>query len=252
MQLSLGACAMYFKVVDKNLQHSGFTLKLDTKNDLGEPFNPEEKYVSRGLYFSDLKHITRFSDYGQYVIEIEVPDTDSKGDPVLMEKYPYWAEWRASCIIPKSPVYTWEEFVEKYNVLENIDEASLLGCLNWIKKNTHKQCTTDAMDCAAQMGHLDVVRYLHENRTEGCTIQAMDLAAENGHLDVVKWLHENRSEGCTTWAIDHAAQRGNLDVIKWLHENRTEGFTNHAINGATDFGHLDVVEYLRKNQVRVC
>ncbi len=72
---------------------------------------------------------------------------------------------------------------------------------------TDKGCTTDAMDWAAEYGHLDVVRYLHEKRQEGCTTDAMDWAAGNGHLDVIKWLHENRHEGCTTKAMNWASRK---------------------------------------------
>ncbi|KAG6954189.1 hypothetical protein JG688_00012480 [Phytophthora aleatoria] len=52
---------------------------------------------------------------------------------------------------------------------------------------------------------------------------AMDLAAEMGHLKVVKWLHENRTKGCTVAAMTYAAERGNLEVVQWLRKNRDEG-----------------------------
>ena len=47
------------------------------------------------------------------------------------------------------------------------------------------------MDCVAERGHLEIVKWLHFNRTEGCTTKAMDCAAEKGHLEVVKCLKEN-------------------------------------------------------------
>ncbi|KAI8924260.1 hypothetical protein BC831DRAFT_466468, partial [Entophlyctis helioformis] len=42
------------------------------------------------------------------------------------------------------------------------------------------------------------------NRTEGCTTDAIDKAAENGHLHVVQWLLANRTEGFTAKAIINA------------------------------------------------
>ena len=32
--------------------------------------------------------------------------------------------------------------------------------------------------------------------------EAMDRAAENGHIEIVKWLHINRKEGCTKNVMD--------------------------------------------------
>ena len=42
---------------------------------------------------------------------------------------------------------------------------------------------------------------------EGCTTNAMDWAAEYGHLEVFKWLYANRKEGCTKNGIIGAAKK---------------------------------------------
>src|SRR3546814_6721985 len=88
------------------------------------------------------------------------------------------------------------------------------------------------MDCAAQNGHLDVLRWLDAHRYEGCTSWAMDHAAENGHLDVIEWLHNARNRGskCTFHAMDYAAKNGHLEIVEFLHEHRTEGCTAQAMN----------------------
>ncbi|KAJ3319096.1 hypothetical protein HDU76_000652 [Blyttiomyces sp. JEL0837] len=126
-----------------------------------------------------------------------------------------------------------------------------------VLKELHHWCNcpgifTNAMDRAAELGKLDIVKWLHENRTEGCTTDAMDLAASNGYLNVVKYLHENRNEGCTTAAMDSAAGKGFLDVVKWLHENRTEGCTTRAMDDAAELGCLPVVKYLQRNRSEGC
>jgi Ankyrin repeats (many copies) len=48
------------------------------------------------------------------------------------------------------------------------------------------------------------VTFLHDNRREGCTVDAMNYAANNGHLDVVRFLHDNCKEGCTVEAMSYA------------------------------------------------
>lgn len=113
-------------------------------------------------------------------------------------------------------------------------------------------CCEEAMDSAAEFGHLAVVQWLHEHRSEGCTTDAMDMAACNGHLDVVQWLHANRREGCTTNAMDFAAQNGHLHVLQWLHEHRREGCTRSAMDNAATSGHLHVMQWLHIHRHEGC
>ncbi|ETP30458.1 hypothetical protein F442_20558, partial [Phytophthora nicotianae P10297] len=131
-------------------------------------------------------------------------------------------------------------------------ESGDLEMVKWLHKNTRKTCSTPAMDRAASSGHLDVVQYLHENRSEGCSTSAMDDAARNGNLQIVQWLSENRTEGCTTHAMDYAAAGGHIEVVKWLHDNRHEGCTINAMNYAAKNGHLDVVKCLHLNRTEGC
>lgn len=136
--------------------------------------------------------------------------------------------------------------------------AALDGHLRLVQKLSKRQpraferCCEEAMDSAAEFGHLDVVKWLHENRKEGCTTDAMDLAASNGHLHVIQWLHEHREEGCTTSAMDFAAGNGHLHVVRWLHSHRSEGCTVSAMDNAATGGHLDVMRWLHANRKEGC
>lgn len=85
--------------------------------------------------------------------------------------------------------------------------------------------SADAMDFAARLGQLNVIKFLHENRTEGCTTDAMDFAAMRGRLDIVKFLNENRAEGYV-YAMDRAATYGHFDIVKYLYENAGGRFAN--------------------------
>ncbi len=139
-----------------------------------------------------------------------------------------------------------------------------------------------------------MVAWLHWNRNEGCTYEAMDRAAQNGHLKVVQFLHTHRREGtfiyiyisilrldillalllftrpmnrcvlyivycnhnhtlmdgvaiflgCTHLAIDRAAGNGYLATVQWLVENRDEGFTEAALEQAEQYGYHNVTQYL--------
>ncbi|TDH68359.1 hypothetical protein CCR75_003476 [Bremia lactucae] len=146
------------------------------------------------------------------------------------------------------------DFSPKWNLMH----AALAGHLHLVQRLSRRnpkkfqRCCQEAMDSAAEFGHLDVVQWLHHNRQEGCTTDAMDMAACNGHLEIVQWLHENRKEGCTRNAIDFAAQRGHLKVVQWLHYNRLEGATHYAIDNAASYGHLDVIKWLHNHRHEGC
>ncbi|KAL4086860.1 hypothetical protein PRIC1_013919 [Phytophthora ramorum] len=96
--------------------------------------------------------------------------------------------------------------------------AALAGHLHLVQRlsrrspNKFQRCCQEAMDSAAEFGHLDVVLWLHENRLEGCTTDAMDMAASNGHLEIVQWLHDNRTEGCKMGFVEYLSRRGFWDV----------------------------------------
>lgn len=138
---------------------------------------------------------------------------------------------------------------------EAMDSAAEFGHLHivqWLHENRKEGCTTDAMDMAACNGHLRIVQWLHEHRTEGCTTNAMDFAAQNGHLHVLKWLHEHRKEGATHYAMDNAATNGHLEVIRWLHAHREEGCSQSAVVNALNAGHKDVAMWLASNRKSDC
>ncbi|EGG22215.1 hypothetical protein DFA_04333 [Cavenderia fasciculata] len=138
------------------------------------------------------------------------------------------------------------------NCEDAMDEAAEINSLEIVKFfhfNTTQGASTWAMDWASMHGHIEMVRFLSEHRSEGSTTRSMDWAAENGHIDVVKYLQEHRSEGASTSAIDRASRNGYIEVVKYLYEHRSEGATTNAIDAAVLFGHFDVVKYLYENQI---
>ncbi|EFA78202.1 hypothetical protein PPL_08852 [Heterostelium album PN500] len=123
-------------------------------------------------------------------------------------------------------------------------QAGHLEVIRFIFEKYNVNGTSQATEAAALLGHLNVVKYLTEVMRTPSTWKALDNAAFNGHFDVVRYLKENRTEGCTVYAIDTASSGGHLDVIKYLMENSTVGFTNTAINSAAREGHLELFKYL--------
>lgn len=78
---------------------------------------------------------------------------------------------------------------------------------------------------AALNKHFELIQSLHSKGIE-CSTAAMDNAAQSNRLDIVQWLHQNRSEGCTTAAMDVAAGHGYLES--------SSGFTKIEPNDARE------------------
>ncbi|KAL7750877.1 hypothetical protein RI367_003837 [Sorochytrium milnesiophthora] len=141
---------------------------------------------------------------------------------------------------------------DKDDAMNIAAEHGHLEVLKYLHADGTWLCTTRAMDMAAFRGHLQVVEWLHHNRTEGCTVEAMDSAAGRGDIEMVRFLHEHRSEGCTTSAADLAAAGGHIHVLRFLFAERDEGWTENAAVLAAKGGHLPVLEFLAEHQDGGC
>ncbi|EGG23372.1 hypothetical protein DFA_05504 [Cavenderia fasciculata] len=132
-----------------------------------------------------------------------------------------------------------------------MDWAADLGHLEMVKflhEHRTEGCTKNAMDNACRRGYFETVKFLHERRTEGASKEAMDWAAEKGHFEIVKFLHEHRSEGCTNKAMDKAAEKGHIEIVKYLDEHRSEGATTKAMDLAAEKGHIEIIKYLHEHR----
>ncbi|KAF0693194.1 Aste57867_15788 [Aphanomyces stellatus] len=95
--------------------------------------------------------------------------------------------------------------------------------------------------CAAQHGHLALVRDLHEVHGLACTPDALDVAAAAGHLDVVQYLHRMTNDPCTWRVIYKAAEFGHVEIVQWLSLAcaTCRQFATCAIDYAAGHDHLD-------------
>lgn len=140
-------------------------------------------------------------------------------------------------------------FQTRNTMLTHAISLKRFDIFNYLYTETCLKVDNSVLNCAAEFGHLDLVKKLHCDG-HGCTTMAMDSAAKNGHLEVVEWLHFNRGEGCTAHAIDNAAKRNHVAVVKFLLSSRTEGFTNAAINSAVRNGCIELINLLLEHKDR--
>ena len=64
---------IYYKVLNKELNHVGFQYKLGLNIDT-EEFNSSGSNESGGLYFTDKENIIKYLHFGEYIAEITIPD----------------------------------------------------------------------------------------------------------------------------------------------------------------------------------
>ncbi|EGG20337.1 aldehyde dehydrogenase [Cavenderia fasciculata] len=142
------------------------------------------------------------------------------------------------------------------------DEEKVLEIITYLSKQGHS-FISEPIIAAAIKGYLKVIQLI-ESKSPPNKIRydnAMDLAAENGHLHIVQYLHERKklsqSDGsetkdnvilCNTAAMNMASRGGHLHVIQFLHFNRTEGASTSAVDEAVRHGHANVVEFLLANR----
>ena len=150
--LSIMSNEIYYKITNAKENHHGFQYK-DGLNVLKEEFNdnPNNHYGAGGLYFTDVKNIFRFLNYGIYLREVILPINDSNFRMVVDEN-----KYRANMII----------LGKKYG-LDKIETIKML-----IEKGADIHVDNDfALRYSASIGYLEVVNYLIER---GANVYADD------------------------------------------------------------------------------
>ncbi|OQR84095.1 hypothetical protein ACHHYP_13902 [Achlya hypogyna] len=126
-----------------------------------------------------------------------------------------------------------------------IVDGDLARIERWLRCHP-EWASPQALDLAAQAGHLAVVKLLHTHAgSAGCTTNAMDYAAGNGHLDIVRFLAEHRKEGCTENAMYDAAMYGHLSVVQYLYSHGLASCTSIALMHAKWHQHEAVAAFIR-------
>jgi hypothetical protein len=127
------------------------------------------------------------------------------------------------------------------------------------------------MDFAAELGHLEILKYLHlrcpQVLLDGCTPHALNMASLDGHLEIVKYIQTHNlikdfdvdgsnpgaaaTAGCWS-AMDHACKNNHFDIAQYLHTHRLEGCSEQAFNRAASEGHLRILIWLFEHYPSRC
>ena len=101
-----------------------------------------------------------------------------------------------------------------------INAAARQGNLEMVKYCVANECPIDEWTCAcaADDGHLEVLKYLREEVKAPWDSVTAEWAAQNGHLHILEYLVERKYDQYSEYACEVAAENGHLDCLKYLHE----------------------------------
>ena len=233
---------LYLKITNEKENHNGFQYHTGL-NILAEPFSIDGSCVPGGLYFTNIKNIHKFLDYGIYLREIELPHRDKNLIVVKVAN----DKWRANKII----------LGKRYNLCDVSTFKYLID--KGLNINALKQYI---FQWACQTGLLDIAQWLYNLRIDiGINIdiyinnnQAFREACENGHLCIAQWLYsiDNNNNininADNEYAFRYSCENGHLAIAKWLYsidrDINIHADKQYAFRWACINGHLDVLQWL--------
>jgi len=131
-----------------------------------------------------------------------------------------------------------------------IDAAADQGNLEMVKYCVANECPIDeyVCACAAQNGHLEILKYLREEAKAPWDSETAAWAATKGHLHILEYLVERKYDQFNTYACEYAAAYGHLDCLKYLHETAKAPWNSDAVEEARWNNHPECVQYLLDNK----
>jgi len=130
-----------------------------------------------------------------------------------------------------------------------INAAAGQGNLEMVKYCVANECPIDedACACAAENGHLEVLKYLREEAKAPWDLRIAEWAALNGHLHVLEYLVERKFDQYNVFACKYAAENGHLDCLKYLRETAKWPWDYWAVRKAHKNKHPECLQYLLDN-----
>ncbi len=187
----------YYKIIGKNFGHFPYKLGLNSLEDTHEQFDDSPTCVPGGLYFTNMKHICEFLDFGDKLCVISLPK-DARVVQVNDHK------WKADKIVIESMRDLWT--IEIFQTFNN--NGSL----------TH-QMINESLINAAQNGSGDLFLYLIK-QVDGRLSEAriVQAAVAGGCLEIAKEIFERRSFDRYPELINIAVSYSQFKMIKYLLE----------------------------------
>lgn len=136
----------------------------------------------------------------------------------------------------------------RHGHLDVLDWLFSSGC-PWKEKNENDDPLSGGKACsaAAKGGHLHVLRFLRSSRQMNAkwTTNTPRCAAERGHLEVLRWAIENRCP-VDDRTYHGAAMYGHVHILEYLHTTHAT-YDAFAACAAAGQGHVHVLEWFNEH-----
>jgi hypothetical protein len=158
--------------------------------------------------------------------------------------------------------YEEQYFERKFN--NNVESYMINSCL--MKDNfdlvlgivrNNAGLTGKALECAAQLGHINVVEILLQSRTDthaDAVGRALRCAAKGGYISIVELILQSLTDIFTyevSWALEGAASNGHTSIVEIIIQSRTDIPADHvgkALKAASEKGLTTIVELILQNR----
>ncbi|MDD4081916.1 MAG: ankyrin repeat domain-containing protein [Sphaerochaetaceae bacterium] len=214
----------FYKILNKTENHYGLKYKSGLNIDPIE-FNPYGTCEPGGIYFSR-EDILAFLDYGPWIRKVTLPE-----DAQVYENPGKIRKWKADKVILGE-----RELITTTVVKRLIEEGA--------DPNT---CNSWPLRCAAEFGHLDIVKLLLPlSDVNTRDSEALRWATANGHLEIVKLLLPYSDPKIyDSEALMYATKNGHFEIVKLLLPySNPKASDSVSLRYAAEKGYLDIVKLL--------
>lgn len=202
-------------------------------------FTPDKNEDIIGdLYFTNVRNIFRFINYGCFVVEVTLPLDDPSFN---MTRGQFSDRWKCNKLI----------LGNKYR-LSDVNTIKML-----VKKRANYRIADDILlRWSARSGYLDIVRYLIDDLKVNVNAQdnaALCWSSFFGHLDIVIYLIEKGAHvgALNNCALRWAASNGHFYVVTYLVAKGADvrDMNYQAIKLSIKYGHIDIANYLLETEL---
>jgi len=214
----------YYKILHETERHYGLKYKFGLNIDPIK-FNPRGNCRPGGIYFSR-EDILAFIHHGPWIRKVTLPE-----DAQVYENPSYPKKWKADKVILGK-----KEKITAKVIKRLIDEGA--------NPNT---CNSWPLRCAAEFGHLDIVKLLLPySDPKAKNSEALRYAAENGYFEIVKLLLPySNPKVCNSEALRYATYGKHLEIVKLLLPlSDAKAYNSWPLRCAAEHGYVDIVKLL--------
>jgi tetratricopeptide (TPR) repeat protein len=256
---SIDASKVWVKVTNKEETHNGFRYQTGM-NKLVEPFdsNPENSCCRGGLYFTQLRYVHDFYDYGCWLRIVELPVDEPKFQ-MIRDKDPNPIKWRANMLIMGDrydlfDVATVLKFKLKPMLLFHklYRESNYTQMKNWLESDIPLESQYDGMnyaDAFSNSDRVDILEAMKKKFGDKLTFKDGPINAMRSRKQTVVdwWLNSGYSTAIGTAALEYACSTGDLSVLKMMHESKFKLDSKVDIESCSLYHAEDVIKWLHEN-----